>query len=86
MDEKLLKEIEFLLFAAEQLVWKKADHVMTQLYWDIGHCLRELKEEELRVMSHVLSKELNVEARLFETAYYFYRGNPIKKKALEAAA
>ena len=86
MDPKLLKEIEYLLRNAEARVWKKADNIVAQLYWDIGYCLREVKEEELQLASHLLGKELSVDARLFEISYYFYKGNPIKKKAMEIAA
>lgn len=86
MDPKLVKEIEYLLRRAEARVWKKADTIVAQLYWDIGYCLREIKEEELQLASHLLSKELSVDQRLFEISYFFYHANPIKKKALEMAA
>ena len=86
MDPQLLKEIDYLLRRAEARVWKKADAVVAKLYWDVGYCLREIKAEELQLASHRLGKELDVDARLFEIAYYFYKGNPIQKKALELAA
>jgi len=82
--KKVVKEVEYLLKKAEEKVWKNEGRTMTQLFWELGYCLRNV--ENIHKMSSILEMELSVDRRMFEQAYIFYQENPIKRKALEVAA
>tara|TARA_Y100000310_G_scaffold310408_1_gene355619 strand:- start:659 stop:916 length:258 start_codon:yes stop_codon:yes gene_type:complete len=82
----LVRDLRFLLSRAEEKIWMRADRVLLSLYWEIGYRMRQVDESRLPFLSSQLGKQLDVQARLFEVSYYFYRDNPIKQKAVEVAA
>jgi len=86
LRKKTIEEVAYLLEQAEEAVGRRAEKIMLELYWKIGYCLREYHEEEIIPLGEELSILLGVEAELFDKAYRFYKGNPIKKKALRVAA
>ena len=86
LRKKTVEDVAHLLDEAEATVWTKAEKIMLELYWKVGYCLREYPEEEIVPLSEELCLLLGVEAGLFETAYRFYKQNPIKGKALRCAA
>jgi len=80
------KEIEYLLKNAEENVWSKAGDVMMDLYWEIGYVLKDYNEVQVRKVSKDLGVFLRLDPKMFELAYYFYKENPIKEKAVEYAS
>jgi len=83
--EQLIGVIEHLLNQAERQVWDESEDILLGLHWEMGFHLRKYTTIEITDIAKELADHLSVDARMFEVAYYFYKGNPIKKKALECA-
>ncbi len=82
--KKVVEEVEYLLRKAEDKVWQNEGRTMTQLFWELGYCLKDVND--IKEASFVLERELSIDRRMFEQAYIFYQENPLKSKALEVAA
>lgn len=85
MEEKVVAEVEYLIHHSEEEIWKRTKDVMLQLYWDIGWVLRDVNLSSLWDVSRILEQRLEVDAKMFEVAYHFYRDNPILQKAVRSA-
>jgi len=86
IDQRIVEELRFLLDEAEKKVWRKAERVMLNLYWQLGYCLRDYSEEDIAQMEKELAFLLHVEKDMFATAHRFYKENPLKKRIKRLAA
>jgi hypothetical protein len=80
--DKLVKTMHHLFNEAEERMWGRSEEIMLTLYWEVGFHLKGFKHKSLSEVSKKLGVELEVEPKLFELAYFFYQGNPIKAKAV----
>ncbi len=86
MKSQVVQEIAYLLERAEEKIAGKTGEVMVELCWDVGCVLRSCDEEDLQNVSQQLSELFETDRKLFEVAYYFYKHNPVKKRAVRSAA
>lgn len=76
----------FLLEEAEEKVGRKIEGILRNLYWQLGFCLREYSEKEITTMSEELALLLEIDKEMLETAYFFYKKNPLKNKVTRWSA
>ncbi len=86
LHKQTIEEMRFLLEEAEEKISSKIENILFHLYWSMGYCLKDYNEEEIALISKELACLFRSDAIMFETAYYFYKANPMKRKLLRVGA
>ena len=86
LSKQTIEELSFLLDDAEAKICARIEDILFHLYWSMGYCLKDYSEEEIVSLSKELALLFRVDAIMFETAYYFYKANPMKRKLLRVGA
>lgn len=85
-SKKVLEEVSYLLEGAQEKIGSKIERILFNLYWSLGYCLKDYTEEEIVPVSKELALLFHVDAVMFETAYVFYKTNPMKRKLVVVGA
>ena len=78
-----LHVMEHIVKRAEEKIRHKASEVMIELYWELGFQLKEYSEIELRREKKALADALGVDPSLLESAYAYYKENPLRGKVMK---
>ncbi len=86
LSKQTIEDLGFLLDEAELKIGRKIEAILFHVYWSMGYCLKDYNEEEIPQLSKELALIFRADATMFETAYYFYKANPMKRKLLRVGA